>query len=125
MKCVLLYHAFTSCWNNGNAHFLRGYGRWQGRAQVCPELRKMVEFRRINLVAPDWLVDQQFDAIFCRNVIIYFDHQTQERILRRLAGCLKPGGYLFCGHSENLFWLRDLLATVEPTVYCLKPGVSV
>ena len=104
-----------------HAHFLRGYGSFEGLAQVRPELREMVEFRRINFNDPDWGVHTRFDAIFCRNVIIYFDRELQQRIVGRLAAHLKPGGYFFCGHSENLHWLGGPLVTVQPTVYRLDP----
>lgn len=104
------------------AAFLRGYGQFAGQVQVRPELRRMVEFRRLNFKEPGWGIQARFDAIFCRNVIIYFDRPLQQQIVERLAGHLKPGGYFFSGHSENLFWLRDLLVTVAPTVYGVKHG---
>ncbi len=106
------------------AHFLRGYGEFEGLVQVRPELERMIDFRRINLSHPDWGVVERFDAVFCRNVIIYFDRPTQQRIVQRLAGRLKPEGYFFCGHSENLHWLRHLLVPVEPTVYRLSKGAE-
>ena len=90
--------------------------------QVRPELRRMIEFRRINFNDHDWAVHGRFDLIFCRNVIIYFDRQLQERIVERLAAHLKPAGYFFSGHSENLYWLADLLTAVQATVYRLKHG---
>ena len=102
--------------------FQRGYGRFEGQAQVRPALRRMVEFRRINFKDPEWGVSGLFDAIFCRNVIIYFDRALQEQIIGRLTARLKPDGYYFCGHSENLFWLGDLLLPVGPTVYRLNHG---
>ena len=104
------------------AHFLRGYGSFDGLAQVRPELRNMIEFRRINFNDPNWGIHARFDAIFCRNVIIYFDRGLQERIVERLASHLKPGGYFFSGHSENLHSVGGLLETVQPTVYRLIPG---
>lgn len=104
------------------AHFLRGYGNRAGLVQVQPEVRRMVQFRRINLIEADWPPQGHFDVVFCRNVIIYFDRATQERIIGRMAGCLKPDGYLFAGHSENLFWMRDLLVPVQPTIYRLNKG---
>jgi chemotaxis protein methyltransferase CheR len=104
------------------AHFMRGFGEFEGLAQVRPELQRMIDFRQINLSHPDWGVIERFDAVFCRNVIIYFDRPTQQRIVERLAGRLKPDGYFFSGHSENLHWLRHLLDPVEPTVYRLQKG---
>ena len=104
------------------ACFLRGYGEFRGQVQVRPELRRLVEFRRINLKEPDWGLHTRFDVIFCRNVIIYFERPLQQEIVERLTGFLKPEGYFFGGHSENLFWMRDLLVPVEPTVYRLNHG---
>ena len=104
------------------AYFLRGFGEFEGLAQVRPELRQMVHFRRINLNEPDWGVHERFDAIFCRNVIIYFDRTLQERIVERLVSHLHAGGCYFSGHSENLYSLRSLLVAVEHTIFRLNPG---
>lgn len=102
--------------------FLRGTGEYAGLAQVRPELRRMVTFRRINFVEPAWPVETRFDGIFCRNVIIYFDRQTQRRILERLLAYLTPDGCLFVGHSENLYWMTDLVRPVRHTIYRLLEG---
>jgi chemotaxis protein methyltransferase CheR len=67
----------------------------------------------------DFGLRERMDVIFCRNVIIYFDRPTQERLLRRLCGHLLPGGYIFMGHSETLSGLRVPLYQVAPTVYRL------
>jgi chemotaxis protein methyltransferase CheR len=107
------------------AHFLRGFGDCSGMVQVRPELRRMIEFRRVNLIESAWPVAAgRCNAVFCRNAIIYFEPPTQEHIVRRLAACLRPDGYLFVGHSENLYWMKDVLATVEPTVHRLVKGGS-
>jgi len=98
-------------------YFLRGCGEQQGWAKVKPPVREMVTFRHINLVEEVWAIQAQFDAIFCRNVIIYFDRETQRRLFRRLAHYLAPGGLLFLGHAETLFWLDELLVPVEHSVY--------
>lgn len=82
-------------------HFLRGTGENAGHAMVRSELRAMVKFVVRNLLAEDWPANESFDAIFCRNVMIYFDRPTQLRLLDRLAKVLVPGGVLFLGHSEN------------------------
>jgi len=82
-------------------HFLRGTGDNAGHALVRPELRAMVKFGLRNLLASDWPAHERFDAILCRNVMIYFDRSTQRRLLDRLAGALLPGGILFLGHSES------------------------
>lgn len=86
------------------------------RYRVRPVIRSQVEFRRINLMDPfPWL--RPFAAVFCRNVMIYFDHETQEQLIRRLADCLEPGGYLFTGHAEGLANVSHSLEYVQPAVY--------
>jgi chemotaxis protein methyltransferase CheR len=104
------------------AHFMRGFGRFRGMAMVRPELRRLVEFERINLIDAVWPASGSFDVIFCRNVIIYFDQPTQRQIVERMAAALKPGGYFFSGHSESLHWARDLLVPVQPTVFRRASG---
>ena len=101
-------------------HFLRGTKDCAGLVSVKPELRRLVHFRRVNFVDPAWPVRGKFDAIFCRNVLIYFDRPTQYRLLSRLAGLLKPEGFLFVGHSENLHWFRDILIPVDNSVYRIE-----
>ena len=92
--------------------FLRGTGPHEGMVRVRSDLANMVNYTQLNLLAHDWALPGPFDAIFCRNVMIYFDKETQEQILRRFVPLLKPGGLLFAGHSENFsqiskeFWLR-------------------
>jgi chemotaxis protein methyltransferase CheR len=58
-----------------------------------------------------------FDIIFCRNVLIYFDKPTQEEVINKLCQRLKPGGYLFLGHSESITGIRTPLKTIKPTIY--------
>jgi chemotaxis protein methyltransferase CheR len=82
-------------------HFLKGTGDNAGHARVRPELRAMARFAQRNLLAADWPAQGRFDAVFCRNVMIYFDRPTQLRLLDRIAAVLAPGGLLFLGHSEN------------------------
>jgi|ERR1035441_2388874 chemotaxis protein methyltransferase CheR len=103
-------------------YFLKGYGEFEGKARVRPELRRMIGFRRVNLSQPDWGIHELFDTVFCRNVIIYFERPVQDRIVRSLAARLHPGGYYFSGHSENLYYLHDALVTVAPSIYQTKPG---
>lgn len=97
--------------------FLRGKGNNDGKVRVRPELRQMVEFEQLNLLADQWPVSGTFDAIFCRNVMIYFDKPTQKKILHRFAPLLKPQGLLFVGHSENFSYLTDLFQLRGKTVY--------
>lgn len=99
------------------AHFLRGKGESEGLVRVRPELQKLVTFRRINFIESPWPIQTTFDVIFCRNVIIYFDRETQRRLFQRMREKIAPHGYLFVGHSENLYWLRDIFQPVQSTVY--------
>jgi chemotaxis protein methyltransferase CheR len=82
--------------------FLRGAGRNEGMARVRPELAHHVEFLRVNLMDGDWPIEPAFDAIFCRNVMIYFDKPTQRKLVERYAKLLKPQGLFFAGHAESL-----------------------
>jgi chemotaxis protein methyltransferase CheR len=87
---------------------------------VSPALRAQAAFRRINLVQPySW--PRAFPVIFCRNVMIYFDRQTQEKVVRQISEYLEPGGYLFVGHAESLTRVEHSLTYVKPAVY-RKPG---
>ena len=104
--------------------FLRGSGARAGQARIRPELAAMVELQPLNLLAPKWAVDGPFDAIFCRNVMIYFDKQTQARILERFAPLLKPDGLLFAGHSENFSYISQTFRLRGQTVYELANSSS-
>lgn len=99
------------------AHFLRGKGESEGLVRVRPELQKLITFRRINFIESPWPIQTTFDVIFCRNVIIYFDRETQRRLFHRMREKIASHGYLFVGHSENLYWLRDIFEPVQSTVY--------
>jgi chemotaxis protein methyltransferase CheR len=97
--------------------FLRGKGAQEGYVRVRPELRKLIEFRQLNLLADSWPVSGQFDAIFCRNVMIYFDKATQRKILSRFVPLMKPHALLFAGHSENFLYVSEQLKLRGKTVY--------
>ena len=103
--------------------------KWFERAgassvRVRRPLRDLIAFRQINLIEESWPIRTTFDVIFCRNVTIYFDRPTQERLYERLAKHLTPGGYLIAGHSENLHWLDHLFAPVGNTVYRVRPEAA-
>ena len=97
--------------------FLRGKGANAGMIRAKPELRKAIEFMSVNLIRDDWPFREPFDVVFCRNVMIYFDAQTQRRVLERIHRVLKPGGMLFVGHAENFSESRDLFTLRGKTVY--------
>jgi chemotaxis protein methyltransferase CheR len=98
-------------------YLLRSRDRQKNLVKIVPELRGYVRFRRLNFMQEDFDMREPMDLIFCRNVIIYFDRQTQERLLNRLYDHLIPGGYVFMGHSETLSGLRVPLVSAGPTVY--------
>lgn len=88
---------------------------------VKPELRRMITFQRLNLLEPNWFVRGPIDALFCRNVMIYFDKPTQHKILTRFAPLMSENGLLFAGHSESFLHAADLFRSLGKTVYDLVP----
>jgi chemotaxis protein methyltransferase CheR len=88
--------------------------------RVSQALRNMIAFRRLNLIEEPWPFNGRFDFIFCRNVMIYFDKPTQQRLVERYWHALEPGGLLFTGHSESLTGIEHKFRYVEPTIYA-KP----
>jgi chemotaxis protein methyltransferase CheR len=84
--------------------------------QVMPTVRKLVQFRYLNLMEP-WPFTGPFDFIFCRNVMIYFDKPTQEKLIQRYWECVDRGGLLFTGHSESLTGINHRFGYVQPTIY--------
>jgi chemotaxis protein methyltransferase CheR len=97
-------------------YFQGGSGKWEGYYRVKNEIRELVQFKRFNLMQPP-PQGVYFDIIFCRNVMIYFDKQTQSALVNRLYDSLVSGGYLFIGHSESLTGLNHRLKYIEPSVY--------
>ncbi len=98
-------------------YFLRGKGENSGLVRVKVELRQAIDFQIVNLISDDWPFREQFDVVFCRNVMIYFDAVTQRRVLERIHRVMKPGGLLFVGHAENFSDSRDLFILKGKTVY--------
>ena len=98
-------------------YFLKGTGAHQGMVRLKPAVRALVAFRRINFMEEPWPIRARFDAIFCRNVLIYFDRETQQRLLRRLVQQLADDGLLFLGHAESVHGLVPGLAPVGATIY--------
>jgi len=99
--------------------FQRGTNSNAGKVRVRSELRDMVSFRQLNLLSANWPLREKFTAVFCRNVMIYFDKPTQRAVLERIAARLEPGGMLYIGHSENLMWARELFEPCGRTAYRL------
>jgi chemotaxis protein methyltransferase CheR len=98
-------------------YFMRSRDSSSDQVRVVPELRRLIEFRRLNFMDTDYGVAEKADAIFCRNVIIYFDRPTQERILKKLSHHLAPRGFMFVGHSETLHDMDLPLTPVAPALY--------
>jgi len=99
--------------------FLKGSGAHAGKVRIRPEVAAMVKFSQLNLLDSKWPLKGQFDAIFCRNVMIYFDKPTQEKILQRFVPLMKPQALLFAGHSENFTFAQHALRLRGQTVYGL------
>ncbi len=98
-------------------HFLRGTGNQAGHVRIRPELRDMITFRQVNLLHNNWPIRPPLDAIFCRNVMIYFDKQTQLDILRKFVPLLRSDGLLFAGHSESFHNADEYFRLRGKTVY--------
>jgi chemotaxis receptor (MCP) glutamine deamidase CheD len=97
-------------------YFMRSRNRESDRLRVVPELRSMIEFRRLNLME-EFGIAEPVDIIFCRNVVIYFDRATQEQLFAKFCRQLAAGGYLFVGHSESLHRIDVPLAPIAPALY--------
>ncbi len=100
--------------------FLRGSGQNAGYVKVRPELRDMITFRQLNLLDAKWPLKGPFDAIFCRNVMIYFDKQTQYKILQKFVPVMRRDALLFAGHSESFQHAADLFSIRGRTVYTIS-----
>jgi len=98
-------------------YFLKGSGPQEGFVRVRPELQALLQFRRLNLLENTWPVSGPFDAVFCRNVMIYFERDVQMGILKRFAPMMNERGLLFAGHSENLAMAKDYFELRGKTVY--------
>ncbi len=98
-------------------YLLKSKNPAQKKVRVVPELRSKVRFARLNFMDENFGIETPFDVIFFRNVMIYFDRETQERLLFKLAACLNPGCFLFLGHSETLLGFDLPLVQMAPSVY--------
>jgi len=98
-------------------YFLKGKGNNSGMARVRPELQKHLNFFTLNLIEDSWSLREEFDIVFCRNVMIYFDNATQRQVLARIHRLMKPKSTLFVGHAENFSDARSLFVLRGKTVY--------
>jgi chemotaxis protein methyltransferase CheR len=101
-------------------YFQRGVGSSEGQYRVKEELRRRVDFLQLNLLQPTYPFATEFDLIFCRNVMIYFDRETQQTLIEKITPRLIGGGYLMVGHSESLNGIHHRLSVVEPAIYQKK-----
>jgi chemotaxis protein methyltransferase CheR len=97
--------------------FRRGSGDNAGHCKVIEPLQKLIHWRPLNLLDAKWGLKGPFDALFCRNVMIYFDKPTQHRIIERFLPLMAPHALLFAGHSESFFHCADLIRSRGRTVY--------
>jgi chemotaxis protein methyltransferase CheR len=98
-------------------YLLRSKDRSKGLVRIVPELRSSVSFKRVNFMDDHFGINEKMDVIFCRNVVIYFDKETQARLMMKFHRQLVTGGYLFIGHSETLNGLGVPFTQVANTVY--------
>jgi chemotaxis protein methyltransferase CheR len=84
---------------------------------IIPQIQSMVSFRRLNLMDETFPMKKPFDIVFCRNVIIYFDQETKDRLMKKIHGHLKKDGYMFIGHSESLMSMKGIFEYIKTTIY--------
>ncbi|MBF0240547.1 MAG: chemotaxis protein CheR [SAR324 cluster bacterium] len=101
-------------------YFMKSKNPAKPNLRVVPELRRLITFGRLNFMDGDYGLKERYDIIFCRNVIIYFDRPTQEKIFHKFCRNLNDGGYVFVGHSETLHGMDVPLVQVSPTIYKKK-----
>ncbi len=97
-------------------YFQKGVGKWAGYCRIKDEIRSRVDFRHLNLLG-QYALQDRFEVIFCRNMMIYFDRPTQEQLVRKLGQYLVPNGYLLIGHSESLNGLDIDMQCLKPSIY--------
>ena len=98
-------------------YLLRSKDEENPMVRIVPHLRTKARFQRLNLMDSSYNVPKDFDIIFCRNVLIYFDRETQEKVINKLCMHLKPGGYFFLGHSESISGIDVPLKPLKPTMF--------
>ncbi|MEQ1532400.1 MAG: CheR family methyltransferase [Sideroxydans sp.] len=105
--------------------FYKGEGAQEGFVKVRSELQAMISFQKLNLLDTTWPIRDKLDAIFCRNVMIYFDKETQLAILKKMAPLLRSDGLLYAGHSENFYHAEAYFKLRGKTVYELSPAMKI
>lgn len=98
-------------------YFLKGQGAHEGEVMAKPVLKALIHFHRLNLQDEPWPMQALFDVILCRNVLIYFDKATQQKLFQRMGSALKKDGYLMLGHSEAMHGLGDIFRPVGHSIY--------
>lgn len=98
-------------------YFLKSKDALKKTVRVVPELRRKVRFERLNFMDESYAIPTSFDIVFCRNVLIYFDKATQERVITKLCSKLNPGGVFFLGHSESITDMDVPLQQIHPTIF--------
>ncbi len=101
-------------------YFLRGKDDMQGSVKIKSDVARLVQFKHVNLMENQWPLEGGFDVIFFRNALIYFQQETQDIFLRKMARLLKPKGHLFLGNSEHIPWLNDIYEPLRQTMYRLR-----
>ena len=98
-------------------YFDKGVGESDGFFRVKDDIRRNLTFKALNLLAPSYPFRETFQVIFCRNVMIYFDRDTQQELIAKMTPLLEPGGYLIIGHAESLTNVKHSLKLIKPSVY--------
>ncbi len=98
-------------------YFLKSKEKEKKTVRVVKTLRDKVNYQRLNFMDNTYNIAEVFDVVFCRNVLIYFDRETQEQVIGKLCNKLKSGGYLFIGHSESIMAMNLPLEQIKPTIF--------
>jgi chemotaxis protein methyltransferase CheR len=103
--------------NYKRKYFLKSKDRTNPTVRIISELRNKTSFARLNFMDSSYNINDTFDVIFCRNVLIYFDRDAQEKVINKLCTKLKPGGHFFLGHSESITSMKVPLKQIKPTIF--------
>jgi chemotaxis protein methyltransferase CheR len=98
-------------------YFLKSKDQTKKTVRLTPEIRSRVTFQRLNFMDQYYSVEKEFDIVFCRNVLIYFERETQQQVITKLAAKLKFDGYFFLGHSESITNMKVPLRQIRPTIF--------